>query len=82
MFAELVDFGEAEYKPFNFEVNADVNGKAGSSWNSGLKKHVLEAAKNISSQFNFSGDFPTLFDGVFKTEQQRLIKQDAARIHF
>ncbi len=78
--AELVDFGEAEYKPFNFEVNADVNGKAGSSWNSGLKKHVLEAAKNISSQFNFSGDFPTLFEGVYNTEQQRLIRQDAARI--
>ncbi|MCX7979321.1 MAG: hypothetical protein N2578_09995, partial [Bdellovibrionaceae bacterium] len=80
--AELVDFGEAKYDPFSFKKGYDVFGDKGSSWNSGLKAHVIAAANNIADVFGFKTkpDYSAIFDQTYKEREAALLAKDKARV--
>ncbi len=78
--AELVDFGEAKYDPFNYKHGYDVVGNGNSTWSGGLKPHILEAAQNIAAEYGFQKDFKAMFEKTYSERVQTLISRDAARV--
>ncbi|KYG66063.1 hypothetical protein AZI86_03075 [Bdellovibrio bacteriovorus] len=79
--AEVVDFGEAKYAPFDFVHGRDVLGDPKSSWSAGLKVHVVAAAQNIAKEYGFQKDFSAEFDKVYQERTKTLVTRDMARLN-
>jgi len=77
---ELVDFGEANYDPFNYKVGSDVYGSNPGSSSRTLRAHTIAAGKKIAETYGFSMDFEQIFDQTYSRQLAELEKQDAARI--
>lgn len=74
--AELVDFGEAKYNPYEYKEGYDLT----NGWSKGLRAHPITAAENIAHEYGFKIDAGKLFDDAYKAKKQELEKTDAARI--
>ncbi len=74
--AELVDFGEARYNPYEYKEGFDLT----NGWSKGLRAHPITAADNIAKEYGFKLSADTLFDESYKAQKLALEKADAARI--
>jgi hypothetical protein len=77
----MVDFGESKYDAFTFKTGFDVLGNGTtSSFNGGLKPHIVNAANIIAAEYGFQHDYSALFDEVYLQKTQKLISQDNERL--
>lgn len=74
--AELVDFGEARYNPYEYKEGYDLT----NGWSKGLRAHPITAADNVAKEYGFKIDGESIFDESYKAKKLALEKADAARI--
>lgn len=74
--AELVDFGEAMYNPYEYKEGYDLT----NGWSKGLRAHPITAAENIAKEYGFKINAESLFDEAYKAKKKSLEVADAERI--
>ena len=79
-FAELVDFGEANYAPLTYVPGSDSNVSLQPVGQETLGDHVVTAASHLATEYGFKINAPAIFKAAYQHEFDRLEAKDHSRI--